>query len=460
MNNSFLDLALPRVPLGTWFYVAAAIWVGLMIEMISKPRTALSLMLVAIYGMVAIWYGWDLMETPETYAAMDPDELDLAFLQVALFLASVRIGLRPVVRQMGEIPESLSDLSIDSYLKVLLPIWLVFFGFGVFRMEGDISAALWPVLGRDGPHMWGRGAIGGGLDAFVSLSGYVYMFICALFGILLALARSPAVKMICVAAVAVSWPYFFLLGARNMLLGVVMPGFLMYLIKDGRIGVKRIMTLTVFGLTVNYLMLAMLQFRKEGFQEFLRNPLGAVDTDKRHEGLNMIEELVLIDQFMARGQLDPNLGYDYLVHVLNVVPRAIWPGKPKLSQDYSMLRGQGNEDSGWLNATISTGIIGQGVMNFGRVAGPVAAGFILSFYARFLVAQYQRRSSFWRLAVFMVGVGLIPGLGREFTLLVLWPVVIGWGAVVWYEKQVKQLLVTDDKSGDKAHVGVSGARIH
>jgi len=444
MNNSFLDLALPRVPLGTWFYVAAAIWVGLMIEMISKPRTALSLMLVAIYGMVAIWYGWDLMETPETYAAMDPDELDLAFLQVALFLASVRIGLRPVVRQMGEIPESLSDLSI----------------FGLFRMEGDISAALWPVLGRDGPHMWGRGAIGGGLDAFVSLSGYVYMFICALFGILLALARSPAVKMICVAAVAVSWPYFFLLGARNMLLGVVMPGFLMYLIKDGRIGVKRIMTLTVFGLTVNYLMLAMLQFRKEGFQEFLRNPLGAVDTDKRHEGLNMIEELVLIDQFMARGQLDPNLGYDYLVHVLNVVPRAIWPGKPKLSQDYTMLRGQGNEDSGWLNATISTGIIGQGVMNFGRVAGPVAAGFILSFYARFLVAQYLRRSSFWRLAVFMVGVGLIPGLGREFTLLVLWPVVIGWGAVVWYEKQVKQLLVTDDKSGDKAHVGVSGARIH
>jgi hypothetical protein len=245
-----------------------------------------------------------------------------------------------------------------------------------------------------------------------------------------------------------------------MLLGVVMPGFLMYLIKEGRIGVKRIATLMVFGVTVNYLMLAMLQFRKEGFEEFLRNPLGSVDTEKRHEGLNMIEELVLIDDFMEKGQLEPNYGYDYLVHVLNVIPRVLWPGKPKISQEYSMLRGQGNDDSGWLNATISTGIIGQGVMNFGRMAGPVVSGFLLSFYARFLVAQYERRSSFWRLAVFMVGVGLIPGLGREFTLLVLWPVVIGWAVVVWYEKQAKKLLRDDDKSGDKAHIGVGGASIH
>lgn len=460
MNDSLLDLALPRVQLGPVFYLAAAIWVGLMIEMISKPRTALSLMLVAIYGMVAIWYGWDLLETPETYAAMNPDELDLAFLQVALFLASVRVGLRPVISSMSEIPESLADISVDSYLKVLLPIWLVFLGFGVFRMEGNVPAALWPVQGRDGPHMWARAAIGGGIDAFVSLAGYVYMFVCALFGILLALARSPAARAICLAAVAVSWPYFFLLGARNLLLGVIMPGFLMYLIKDGRIGLLRIVTVMVFAVTVNYLMLAMLQFRKEGFEEFLRNPLGAVDTARSHEGLNMIEELVLIDQFMARGQLEPNLGYDYLVHVLNVIPRGIWAGKPLISQDYSMLRGQGNDGSGWLNATISTGIIGQGVMNFGRFAGPMVAGLILSFYARFLVAQYQRRTSFWRLAVCMVGVGLIPGLGREFTLLVLWPVVIGWAAVVWYEKQAKQLLATDDKSGEKPHVGVSGARIH
>jgi hypothetical protein len=460
MNDSFPDLGMPQVQVGTFFFLAAAIWVGLVVEMISKPRTALSLMLVAIYGMVAIWYGWDLLETPETYAAMDPADIDFAFLQVCLFLASVRIGLRPIVRKMGEIPESLSDLSIDAYLKALLPIWVVFFGFGVYRMDGDLSAALWPVLGRDGPHMWGRGAIGGGFDALVSLSGYIYMFICALFGILLALAKGPAVRMMCLLAIAVTWPYFFLLGARNMLLGVVMPGFLMYLIKEGRIGVKRIATLMVFGVTVNYLMLAMLQFRKEGFEEFLRNPLGSVDTEKRHEGLNMIEELVLIDDFMEKGQLEPNYGYDYLVHVLNVIPRVLWPGKPKISQEYSMLRGQGNDDSGWLNATISTGIIGQGVMNFGRMAGPVVSGFLLSFYARFLVAQYERRSSFWRLAVFMVGVGLIPGLGREFTLLVLWPVVIGWAVVVWYEKQAKKLLRDDDKSGDKAHIGVGGASIH
>lgn len=460
MNERFLYLASTQVQLGMWFYVAAAIWIGLMIEMISKPRTALSLMLVAIYGMVAIWYGWDLLETPEIYAAMDPEELDVAFLQVALFLASVRAGLHPVVKRMGEIPESLADIGIDTYLKVLLPIWLVFLGFGIFRMDGSVPAALWPVQGRDGPHMWARGAIGGDFDAFVSLAGYIYMFVCALFGILLALARSPAVRFICFAAVAVSWPYFFLLGARNLLLGVIMPGFLMYLIKNGRIGVMRIVTLMVFAITVNYLMLAMLQFRKEGFEEFLRNPLGSVDTGKSHEGLNMIEELVLIDQFMAKGQLEPNLGYDYLVHVLNVVPRVIWPGKPKISEDYSNLRGQGNEDSGWLNATISTGIIGQGVMNFGRFAGPLAAGLLLSFYARFLAAQYQRRTSFWRLAVFMVGVGLIPGLGREFTLLVLWPVVIGWGAVAWYEKQAKALRTSADNSGEKAHAGVGSARIH
>jgi len=91
-----------------------------------------------------------------------------------------------------------------------------------------------------------------------------------------------------------------------------------------------------------------------------------------HEGLNMYEELCWINTFMERGSYSPNWGGRYLAELVNPIPRGLWSGKPLIGIDYAIARGQGGGDTGaaGVYATISTGFIGQGVVNFGTLIGP------------------------------------------------------------------------------------------
>jgi hypothetical protein len=64
--------------------------------------------------------------------------------------------------------------------------------------------------------------------------------------------------------------------------------------------------------------------------------------------------------------------------LVNPIPRGLWPGKPLIGIDYAIARGQlyGDQKEGeaGVGATISTGMIGQGVVNFGPFFGVLAAG--------------------------------------------------------------------------------------
>lgn len=415
------------------FFVVAALWIGLVLEAFYRRDSGWGIVSMVVYLTVALWYAADLFITPDSYATFDPEILNTAFWQVGVFLLAYRIFTAGLGENHGPDSTKMAVVPVETYFKFVVPLWLVLVGWGVARMNWDLAAALWPVKGRNGPHMWGRGQLGGGFDSLVSVGGYVYTFVCAIFGVLWVEATAKGTRWRCLAMILLAWPYFFFLGARNLLLAVAMPGIFAYLFKDGRVTKGRAVAALGILFVLHYLMLAMLQFRQTGFQEFIQNPFAAVEMDQTHQGLNMIEELAFMNLARDAGLLQLTLGADYIAHAVTVVPRVIWPNKPRISAEYSKLRGQEEGAEGAVTATIATGLVGQGFINFGPVFGPIAGAGLMALYAWWLCRQWRRRAELPRLLLFLMGVGLTPNLGREFTLLVLWPLVFAFLLVLVLE---------------------------
>ena len=126
------------------------------------------------------------------------------------------------------------------------------------------------------------------------------------------------------------------------------------------------------------------------------------------------------------GDRSPAYGARYLNELLNFIPSPrIWPSKPLIGIDYAKWRGFESEDSEegelGVNTTVSAGMIGGGVLNFGEIVGPVAAGMLMALWTGLLIRWWEQRKSLLRLVLFMLGAGLTFNLGRDISMLVLWP---------------------------------------
>jgi hypothetical protein len=229
--------------------------------------------------------------------------------------------------------------------------------------------------------------------------------------------------------ILVSWPYAFLQGSRNVALAAVLPGGLAFLLFS-RVPPLGKLVMTVGGLlTIDFAFRVIIAYRNSGFADV---DLSTVEQSS-HLGLNMASELVYITTFLSDGTLSLSYGVRYLIEVANVIPRAVWPDKPLIGIDYAIARGYGDasNDIG-VFATISSGVIGQGVLNFGNIFGPIAAAFLLSVWVGIL-ARFRSQVTPLRQTLYLVGIGLTFNLGREFTLLVLWPMVFGYLGVRAFE---------------------------
>jgi hypothetical protein len=95
--------------------------------------------------------------------------------------------------------------------------------------------------------------------------------------------------------------------------------------------------------------------------------------------------------------------------------------------DYAKWRGLESPDNELgIVATISSGMIGGGVLNFGEIFGPVAASMLIALWTGLLIRWWGQRQSLLRLVLFMLGAGLTFNLGRDITLLVLWPAIFAY----------------------------------
>jgi len=76
-------------------------------------------------------------------------------------------------------------------------LWLLLFVIGIARMGGDVMGAVFPLDGRGGATMWGRGAVESSASGFlISFAGYLFNAVTAFLGVLVFFQRSIAWRLL------------------------------------------------------------------------------------------------------------------------------------------------------------------------------------------------------------------------------------------------------------------------
>jgi hypothetical protein len=439
------------------FWLHAMILVTLIIEGVRRWHAPWSKPALAVYGTVIFWYSGDyLLSSRLDYQRFEDDVVSMAFFQVSLFLVCFRLLLalfsrrfcdRPL-RRRKELTGSFStDLKKDfppgilrNTLIILIAVWLGLFAFGISLNPPLWKAIIWPPLHHEKIGMYPLVGVGGGLSFIYNGLGYIHILICAMFG-LIAVMGKGAIRWLAIAMVALSWPYFLFDRTRNRMLALLLPGIAaFFLLGRSRIWVK-ISVGAVLAIAVGTWFAKVADYRTDydltTFLETTNNedkneaPRGR---NLGREGQDMLKELCWINTFIESGRYRPTMGGRYFAELVNPIPRSIWPGKPMVGIDYAIARGFGGSRGGaGVFASVSTGMIGQGCVNFGRFFGVIAAACLFALWAGFLARLWCQSDSPFRLALFLIGLGLTLNTGRDFTLLVLFPFLFGYLAILLYE---------------------------
>ena len=435
------------------FYLAAAALLILTAESCVKllKRDSVGIA-VAVYLTVFAWYFVDPFLNPEEYDSLPPFLLGQSYGQVLLFLIGFRVAVPMATRwilsrQSTGVLAAMQRLTPEQILIGAGTIWLVLFAIGIARMDGDVIGAVFPVDSRAGLTMWGRGAVESSATGFlIASAAYVFNAIAAFLGVLIFFQRTTFWRRVAGAMFVLTLPYFFFEGARSHFLAVLLPFILTYLFYGRHRLVIRFVILAVTFVCLDQGFRFVTAFRDTGFRNLLaaKNPYDLVEESLPQVGLNMIEELCFVNAYLDSGDTSPAYGARYLNELLNFVPRAIWPSKPLLGIDYAKWRGfESDEGDLGVSTTVATGMIGGGVLNFGQIIGPVAAGILMAIWTGLLIRWWEQRKSLLRFGLFMVAASLTFNLGRDITLLVLWPVIFAYCFVrlaeIWATKRFGQV---------------------
>ncbi|MCE0497068.1 MAG: hypothetical protein LV481_03890 [Methylacidiphilales bacterium] len=416
-------------------------------------RNGLGLPVMAVLGTVTAWYVGDALynDYAGTYTAeFTPAVLDDAWWEVALFV-TVFLALTPVthrwinrreLKRPGQVSQMMQagveqPLFQSGLLRIFWPcvvLWALTSVVAAFRLEGETAYYFFPFLGhRADP--WSRERIGTGMDSLLSLAGYLQMFVAAMFGIMAALMRDRLLRAFTLAGCLITWPYFIFAGTRNTMLVVMGPAILAWVFLRLRGGVlQKAIILAGFFLLINAWFGFVIANRSTSSITGALEERGfdwQSNEGVHHEGLNMYEELCWINTFIANGLYQPNWGQGYLAELANPIPRVLWPDKPLIGVDYAILRGQSyTAGSGLVTASISTGMIGQGVVNFGRVLGPAFAALLMSIWVAVLARLDLHGQEVGRIPLYGLGLVLTFNLGRDITLITLYTFVFGY-VILW-----------------------------
>ena len=429
-----LDLS-PVLTLPPAYWVAMIAHVLLSIEALVRLRESWSVPALMVYFTVFGWYMLEPINSPDTMVFGD-DELTTAYLAVFFFVAAFRALVTVLTdvfankKVMEGTALTAEAIPAERLFLLVAGLWIILLIYGTARMDWDLFGTLFPLDSRAGNTMWQRsaGADAGAFSFVVSSASYLYTLALAIFGMLLPLLKRPLFKALCVAAILISWPYIFLQGSRNLTLAVFVPMVFSFLFfTKAKMWIKGL-GLLASAVFVDWAMREIISFRNYGF-----NYNGDVEK-VGHLGLNMASELVYCTSFIKAGVVDLAWGKNSLAELANIVPRVLWANKPLIGIDYAIARGfaGGNADIG-VTATIATGMIGQGVLEFGTVLGPVYAALQIAIWAGWL-ARLREQKTITRACLFLVGMGLTFNLGRGVTLLVLWPMDFAYVFVLLLER--------------------------
>jgi hypothetical protein len=427
-------------------------------------RSGTGIPMAAVLGTVLVWYFGDaLYNDYQSYAfEIGTKYLDAAWAQVALFIGAFMV-LVPLVHrainrrllgeqsqffalmQRGGIQNEEFQRRLDVAARLLFGIWAALMLIALVRTDFDFLGLFAPyVSGKAYP--WSRGRVGVGFDALISFANYIQIMLTASFGIVAAVATNRRTRNLALLCFALSAPFYILDRARNVMLACVLPGMLAWVFLRLRGGLfTKLGVLAAFFLVVNLWMKFVIETRSgANIAQVVSSKglAGVLETaeaeDARHQGLTMFTELAWINSFIDKGTFAVNYGSRYWSELVNPIPRALWPDKPYIGIDYAMARGQGFEGFGesgaGVGATISTGLIGQGVTNFGTFFGVLASALLMALWVAFLARQDLKGEKMGRMLLFFIGCVLTFNLGRDITLITLYPILFGYILLLVWSK--------------------------
>lgn len=442
------------------FWLVFALLVGGGIWSFRRMQDGTGLPMLAVLGTVAAWYVGDAFynDYPNNHAKLfDPETLSGAWLQVAWFLIVFLVATSALHRKingrcaqqrsgvMQLFRHGIGDPMIQRQLNLLFSgaalLWSVLLLIAVIVLKSRVIYFLFPFLG-DNASPWSHGQIGAGFDCFAILAVYLQLLAVTMFGVVAALATDVRIRRLALMLCLLSWPFFIFSRTRNSMLAIVIPAILSWVFLRLRGGlIKKGLVLLMFFLMVNTWMKFVIANRSHMSIAAAFREKGLTGEKHAHnEGLNMFEELCWESTFIDNGKYKVNWGERYFAELVNPIPRGLWHGKPLIGLDYAIARGHHvMGPKGMVDTTISTGMIGQGVVNFGRFLGPMAAALLMSLWAVWLARLDLNIRALGRLPLYSLGIILTFNLGRDITLITLYPFIFGAMAVWWLDRHQPHL---------------------
>ncbi|MAS96526.1 MAG: hypothetical protein CMO55_25335 [Verrucomicrobiales bacterium] len=437
---------LPNLPLPFW--ISGLLILAVATHFWNRRRTAYGFPALAVIGTVAVWYVGDALYNDYSLyqTVFLPETLASAWWQVTLFLLAFVLLIPLVGSAMNrsfltrgssvvslisrnQIETAKFQTALTRFHWVLLFAWTCLMALALVRVNFDFKGLFFPWMGYK-REPWGRDRIGGGFDALLSLAQYFQIFLTAAFGVIAALSKNAKTRYTALLVCFLAMPYFIFDRTRNTMLATVMPGVLAWIFirLKGGLPVKAAVLICAFLVTEFWFGFVMENRTNRSIASAFAQRDDSSRRDHEHLGLNMFEELTWVNHFIEEGTYTPNWGQRYFAEAVNPIPRALWPNKPLIGIDYAIARGQGGGrgSAAGVHATISTGMIGQGVVNFGRFFGPIAAALLMAIWVAVLARQdLLGHNEPARLLLYGLGLILTFNMGRDITLLVLYPFLFG-----------------------------------
>jgi hypothetical protein len=426
------------------FFVTAGLLLGLVVEAVvtSKPWGKTSL---AIYAVVALWYFGDFLQNNrEFYSQFPTSRIDWAFAQICVFLVAFRsfvAWLHP--RLSDAVAESSLDLTRplgpeeSRFFGVLVIAWGFLTAVALYRVDGDVVSVFLPMLYEEPRMPWARSAVGTGLDFLIAAAEYSHLAVGGLLGIVVVLGRRPLVRVVSLALfVSVLIPYLFQ-HARHRPLAVLVPGVLAFAIASRASWIiKGFVTLLLSVLTMSWFVF--MTDARSGQSEWAEARIGAIadrpdSDDPLVIGLDMMQELCHIGSLRDAGYYNPGFLGEYYQELCAFIPRSMWPNKPMIGIDYAIARGFYDPTAtNLVSATISRGLIGQGVANCGSYLGPAVEALLTACWIGFLGRLWRRRGHPEAICLFLLGLGLTVNMGRGISFLAVFPFVFAYAGLAVY----------------------------
>ena len=457
------------------FFLSAIVLLGVSLFAWKHRRQGWGLPMLAVLATVFVWYHGDgLYNDYEMYRlTIGDDALGAAWWQVLLFLVTFALLVKPLNEQINRrflkrrshlLIYATSDLirspklqrNIDQVAGALLVCWIALMTIALARKGWDFGAMFFPYLEGYKLQPWSRSRVGGGISAILSLAGYVQILLTAGFGIVAAVATNPKTRMMAITVCFLAFPYYIFDRTRNPMIATMGPGLLAWVFIGlrARMIVKGGILVAAFLLANFWFMFVVETNMNRGVSiagalaqgnSSKTSVIGGEEEEKKskkHEGLSMYSELATMNDLFDAGIYKPTWGKRYFAEVVNFIPRGLWKNKPLVGVDYALARGFGNDEGqdasgAGITASIATGMIGQGVANFGRIIGPMCSALLMAIWVSIL-ARLDLRGDPARLILCTVGMILTFNMGRDITLFVLYPFVFGYMLLLAWEWQQKK----------------------